>query len=114
MDGAFSIIDIAVTGVGIYIFYAWYLLKYKGQIQEKLLLSAEYPYQRCKDKEGYRKYMEPRILICAVCIILIGVLSVINDFVNYLGKFYLILVAVILIVLIWFSMEIKKCYKKFW
>lgn len=110
----FAIVDVLILGLGGYLFYAWYLAKFKGEVLEKVLLSQSYPIKKCKDKEGYLNYIAPRLLVFALLSILVGIIGLADDFFSFLGGYYMILVLIFLIVVIWYSLAVKKCYQLFW
>lgn len=110
----FVFLDLLMFAVGVYFIYVWYLLKYKGQVKEEVLLSKAYPYRRCKDKDGYRAYIAPRLLIIALVCVVSGGLNLVNDFTNFMGALYIIFSVLFCVILIWFTMVIKKACKKFW
>ena len=114
MGDMFVFMDLVMFAVGIYFIYVWYLLKYKGQVKEEVLLSKAYPYRRCKDKEGYKAYIGPRLLSIAVVCVVSGGINLVNDFTSIIGPFYLIFSLLFCVILIWFVLVIRKACKKFW
>ena len=58
MNSMFSLMDLVIAACGVYILYVWYLLKFKGEIKENILLPKDVPVKRCKDKAGYVAEME--------------------------------------------------------
>ena len=43
MDSMFSLMDLIILGSGAYVLYCYYLLKFKGEIKEGLLLPIRQP-----------------------------------------------------------------------
>lgn len=113
-NGMFSIFDIFVVGVGLYLLYTWYLLKFKGEVKESVLLSKGFPYKRCKDKEGYKAFIGPKLLVLGMIALLAGCVGLINDYQDFLGAYYIIVAVVFFAVVIWFSLMVRKAYKLFW
>lgn len=103
MNQMFALIDFIMVGAGLYLLYAWYLLKFKSVIREGVLVQAGTA-KKCKDLEGYRRYMSPKVLIFALCAIASGALGLYSDFVKpinsilYLGFMLLFFVVLILFV----------------
>lgn len=114
MDSMFLLIDILVSGYGIYTLYAYFLLVTKGEIKENILFSKSVSFHKCKDKEGYKKYIAPKILIFGIGTLICGVLGFINDYTGILGSWYLAVTVLFLILLAWYVTMTKKGVKRFW
>lgn len=113
-ENAFMILDIFILGLGCYLLYAWYLVKFKGEVKENLFLAREYPLKKCKDKNGYLAYIAPRLLIFALVSVAAGVIGIADDCLGFLGGYYMILSLCFFAAAIWFAFVVKKCYKLFW
>jgi len=116
MDNSmFRLMDFMVLGCGIYLLYAYYLMKFKGEVKENLFLSAETKWAKCKDKKAYLAYMAPKTLIMGITTAVSGALGVINDYLNLLNwQVFLGVTVVFFAVVVWFGVIIKKSVKLFW
>ena len=114
MNDTFIWIDVLVAGCGLYIIYAYYLMKVKGIVKESLMLSKDVKFEKCKDKQGYIDFVAPKLLILGICVTLCGGIGVLNDYTQVLGHGYLLVMAVFLGTVIWFSTTIKKAVNRFW
>lgn len=114
MDNMFILMDVLVIGCGVYVIYAYYLLKTKGELKEKLLLSDDIKFNKCKDKPGYINYMSPRLLIFGIVCILCGAIGVLNDYTQFMGMGYVAVMVTFLAIVIWFAIIVKKSVKMFW
>lgn len=114
MDSAYSLMDIIIVLSGIYILYNFYLLKFKGEIKESLLLPKDIPVKKCKDKAGYIAEMSPKVLVLGIVITICGLLGVAETQMQLLGNWYLLVMAVFLAVIIWFVVASRKALKKYW
>lgn len=114
MDSMFVLLDAIVLGCGVYILYAYYLMKVKGEVKENLLLNPTTPLKRCKDKKAYMEYMGPRLLALGIGALICGGAGLINDYTNFMGSWYLAITVVFLVLVIWFAVAVKKSVKKFW
>lgn len=114
MNSAYSLMDIIIVLSGIYILYNFYLLKFKGEIKESLLLPKDIPVKKCKDKAGYIAEMSPKVLILGIVTTICGLLGVVETQMQLLGNGYLIVMAVLLAVIIWFVLASRKALKKYW
>ena len=79
MDSMFVLFDMLLLGLGVYLLYAWYLLKFKGEVKENILLVKEYPFKKCKDKNGYFAYTAPRLFVFALICSVAGAIGLAND-----------------------------------
>ena len=110
----FVLMDVLVVGAGIYFLYCWYLLWFKKEVKEGVLLSKEYPFKKCKDKEGYTRYVAPRLLVLGIVSIMVGIIGLLNDRYQFLGSWYLLVSVAFFLIIIWFALIVKKSYKLFW
>ena len=110
-NSIFGIMDFLILGAGCYILYAWYLLKFKGVIKEGVLVAQGWA-SRCKDLDGYRSFIGPKLLALVVVCFLSGGLCLYSDYVRTVNTYlYLGVTAVFFIVLIWFITQTKKAQK---
>ena len=113
-NSMFSLLDIIVVGAGIYILYGWYLLMTKNEIKQGLLISKAQDPKKCKDVEGFKKYIGPRLLVFALFAIVSGGLGLLQTYVVKVPDavywtFYVLFLAVV----IWFGFASKKAEKMF-
>ena len=109
----FGIMDIIIIAAGAYILYAWYLLMYRGEIREGVLVPQGMA-KRCKDLDGYRKYIGPKVLVFGLIALVSGGVNLYSDYVSPIPTaVYLIVTALFFAVLIWFILQIKKAQKEF-
>ncbi len=109
----FGIMDFIMVGAGGYLLYAWYLLKFKNQIKEGVLIQSGSA-KRCKDIEGYKKYIAPKLLLFALCALGSGALGLYSDYVKPVNNYvYLGFTALFFVVLILFVRYIKKAQEMF-
>lgn len=114
MDSMYMLMDLLFVGCGVYVLYAFYLMKTKGEIKENVLLSRDISVSKCKDKAGYIKYMTPRLLVFGIVLLIIGIVSLIGDYFKIWGMGSLIILAIGLIVMVWFVMITRKSMKIYW
>ncbi len=111
---AFGLIDIIVVGGGFYVLYAWYMLMFKGEIKEGILVPKSTSPKRCKDLAGYKAYMGTRTLIFGIVVIISGAVGLYQDYVQKLPvAVYLAALGVFLACVIWFAACSKKAEKLF-
>lgn len=114
MDSMFLLIDVLISGYGIYALYAWFLMVKKGEVKENILFSKTVSFTRCKDKEGYKKFIAPKVLVFGIGTLICGLLGFVSDYTGLLGSLYLIVTVLFLILLAWFTAMTKKAVKIFW
>lgn len=109
----FAIMDFIMVGAGAYLMYAWYLLQFKNEIREGVLVQAGNA-KRCKDIEGYGKYVAPKLLLFALCALASGGIGLYSDFVRPINSYvYLGFTALFFVVLVIFVRYIKKAQEMF-
>ena len=114
MDSMFSLMDLIILGSGAYIIYCYYLLKFKGEIKEGLLLPKGTNVKKCTDKAAYIKEVETKILLSGIAVLICGGFGVLETQSGLLGKWYLVVIVVFLAVTVWFAMVVKKSGEKYW
>lgn len=116
MDSSiWSLLDIIFIGAGVYVFYAWFLMKTKGEIKTSILMSKDVDLRKCKDLEGYKAYVAPKMIVFGVAALIYGGAGLINTYVFALpGIVYGIIMILFLAVLIWFALAAQKGVRKFW
>ena len=109
----FSLMDIIILGCGAYILYAWYMLMYRNEIKEGVLVPAGYG-NKCRDLDAYKAVISGKLLIFALTAIGAGAISLYSDYVARIpAAIYLGLTGLFLLVLIWFTVQAKKAQKQF-
>lgn len=116
MDNSiWSVLDIIFVGAGIYVLYGWFVMKTKGEITTTILLNKEVELQKCKDLEGYKAYIAPRMLVLGISALIYGIAGLVNTYVTPLpGAAYAVVMVLFLAVLIWFALAARKGVQKFW
>lgn len=113
MNSFYSVIDIIVLGCGLYCLYSAYKMKTKGDISSTILFSNTADAVKCKDKAGYIAYIFPKMALFGAVTTIYGITGLVNSYVMNLGLGQLIVMAVFFVVLIWFAVETKRAYRKF-
>lgn len=107
--------DLIVLGCGFYLLYAWFLLMYKNEIKQGVLLPQNQDPKKCKDMEGYKKYIGPKALACGVTAIISGGIGLYQDFVGPVSTIlYEVFFVLFIVVIVWFIVGLKKGEKRFW
>lgn len=114
MDSMYSMLDVIIVLCGVYILYNFYLLRFKGEIKESLLLPKDIQVKKCKDKAGYIAEMSPKVLLYGIVVVICGILGMTESQMGLLGKLYLVVLAVFVAFTIWFAVQTKKSVKKYW
>ena len=109
-----SLMDIIIIVGGAYIAYAAILLKLTGEIKESVLLGKTMNIRKCKDLEGFKKFLFPRALAMGIFTVLFGIAGIINTKVAPLGNLYFVLLGVLMVILIWYFLEYRKGIRRYW
>ncbi len=115
MDNIWSMMDIIFAGAGAYMLYAWILMKKTGEIKTSLLLSKEVDIRKCKDLEGYKNFMAPKMLVFGITALVYGGYGLVNSYVFSMPMpVYWAVMAGFFAVLVWFSVQSRKSLEMFW
>ena len=117
MDNSiWSVLDVIFVGAGIYVLYGWLMLRIKGEIvTTSILLGKDVELRKCKDLDGYKAYIAPKMLIFGIAAVLYGAAGLVNSYVTPLpGAVYGAVMALFLVVLIWYAIATRKGVQKFW
>ena len=115
MDNIWSMMDIIFAGAGAYMLYAWILMKKTGEIKTSLLLSKEVDIRKCKDLEGYKNFMAPKMLVFGITALVYGAYGLVNSYVFSMPMpVYWAVMAGFFAVLVWFSVQSRKSVEMFW
>ena len=114
-DSIWSFLHLIFLAAGVYTLYAYILIKTKGEVKTQFLLGKDIELRKCKDLEGYKNFIAPRMLAFAVGCIVYGAIGMINSFVMEIPNiFYWIIMTVFFVLIIWFAVQTKKSVEKFW
>ena len=110
----FAFLDVIILLAGGYVFYAWYLLQFKNEAKEGLLVTKGTRTRMCKDFPAYKKYMANKTLVFAAVCVLSGVLGLLQDYGWKIGQIaYWIIFAVFFVVVCWYGRCAKKAQHKY-
>ena len=107
-------LDIIVVAAGAYLLYGWYLLVFRNEIKEGLLISKNTDAKKCKDIEGFKAYMGPRALALAISAVISGGMGLYQTYVRPIPTavywvFYVLFFAILIV----FGMAARKAEKTF-
>lgn len=115
MDSIWSMLDVVFVGAGVYVLYALILMKTSGEIKTSVLMNKDVDLKKCKDLEGYKRFIAPRMLVFGVCALIYGVCGLVNTYAFSLPDVvYGVIMALFLVVLIWFAVQTRKGVQNFW
>lgn len=113
-DSMMSFMDLIIVAGGLYMLYGYFLLVFKNEIKQGLIISKNRDVSRCKDLEGYKRYLAPKLLAFSVGAILCGGLGLYQTYVGPLpAAVYWVFYGLFLAVLIWFAYSARAAEKKF-
>ncbi len=108
-----SAMDGIIIICGLYILYAAITMRAGGEIQS-VLMSKNLDVKKCKDLEGYKRYLFPRALVMGVVTVLFGAAGMVNAYVMELGMIYSGLLVLVLAVLVWYFVDYRRGIQRFW
>ncbi len=109
----FDFISIACGG---YILITWFKLRIAGRLfPNSLLIPKDKAPKDCLDAPGYIAYIGPRMLIFGIPVLLFGVISLINEYVQFYGLWVAEgMTFATLGFIIWYAVCTRKAVKMFW
>lgn len=110
ISGLFGILAVAY---GAYCIYAYYMVKVKGEIVVSLLLPKDTDVRKCKDIKGYCNEVQVPLLVLAIITFIYGAVDLYSAFVREIRTVGLIMVAIVLVALVFYSLYLKKINKKY-
>ena len=116
MDMMYLLIDVLLVFYGAKALYEWFQMKRSGELlpESKMLYPSNVSLKECKDQEGYYAYIMPHFLVFGIVTSLAGILSLVVDYAKLLpGNFNFGVIAVLIIVVVYFSFIIRRGYKRF-
>ncbi len=115
MNSATGLMDLIVIAAGAYMLYGYYLLMTKNEVKEGIMISKAASGKKCKDIEGFKKEMGPKVLLFAVTAILNGCIGLISDYTGWIpAQVFWAVYVLFFVVLIWFVMQARKIEKKYY
>ena len=108
-----NLIDFIVLAGGAYMVYAAFQLKNGGEINSNFIWDKNTPFSSCKDKDGFRAYVFPRLLISGIVIAVDGVLGIAMTKFNLYEKAYPFLMILTVVIIVYYALFMKKAQKLF-
>ena len=116
MDTMFLLVDVLIIFYGCKSLYEWFKMKRSGELLEdsKLLYPSNVSYKDCRDKEGYYAFILPHFFVFGLVSLLAGAFSLLVDYFKLLpsGVTYGA-IALLIVVVVYFSVVIRRGYRRF-
>lgn len=112
-DGIFNLIDLLVLGFGFYAMYSAFVLRQEGKIVRTFLVFKDTDLNSCKDLQGYANCMSPKLWALGIVMVAYSVISLLNTYVVKIETLFWVMMAVFLLVLFWYGLEVKKAMKEY-
>lgn len=115
MDGMWSIMDVIFVVAGLYVIYGWFVMVKNGEIKTEILMNKDVNLRKCKDLEGYKKFIAPKMLSFGIACLVLGGVGLLNTYVVSIPSIiYIICMVLFMVVLVWFATQMKKALRMFW
>lgn len=108
-----SIFGIIGVGCGLYCLYAFYMLKFKKEINQTILLPKDARMKKCKDMEGYCRDTEKPLLFLGGVITVYGAVDLYGNYRQQQGMLFWIMFVLVWVALFWFMKTVRKNNKKY-
>lgn len=110
MDGIFGIIAL---GCGLYCLYAWYMLAFRKEIKQSILLPKDVNVKKCKDVEGYCREASKPLLGLGIVTSLYGASDLYNTYVGGADVIFLVFLVLMLVMLVVYVVLVRRCNQKY-
>ncbi len=77
----YALMDLFVLGAALYILYHWYMLMFKGDLRQGVIISKNTNPDKCKDLEGLKAFMGTKTLILGILGVISGCIGLYQDYV---------------------------------
>ena len=118
ITGVVSIVYIIVMLLaGVYILSAVLKMRREGELVPNRLIYPNYcPLSDCLDPEGFYAFILPRASILSIALLVFGAFFAVTKLVPALRVLWLnvLLLVVPFVLIIWFSIVLRKAKKRFW
>ncbi len=112
MGGA-GIFELLIISGGFYLIYAAVVLKTRGEIIKGVMVSRDVNVDNIRDKEGFIRYMFPRVLLMGIFTVAMGGIHVLIPYMHWPAWISIAAVSGYLVLLMIFSAVAVKAGKKF-
>jgi hypothetical protein len=114
MESYSLILDVVVLGLGIYLIMLAMKAKKTGDVHKTLMWRTDESFSRCRDKEGYIKYVCPRAIVSGAVLAVVGLACVIRDFLKvqipYIDTINIVSCILVIIYYCYFASKAMKLY----
>ncbi len=105
------VLDVVIAFFGLYMVVTALQMKKTGKINEILLAKDEY--KKCKDEQGFITFFYWREALYGACVLLVGILGILDKTVWKLGKLNYVEVLIILAGYVWFQHSLNQARDQF-
>ena len=111
---AFGLMDVLILASGAYILYAWYLLAFKNEAKEGVIMPEDVNIKKCRDFEAFKRYLAPRTLVFGLAAVASGGIGLYQDYVRPIPSvIYWVLYLVFFAAVVWYILAAKKAMKEY-
>ena len=105
------VFDAVILLFGIYLVISSLQIKKSGRINAMVI--AEEEMKKCKDTAGFIAFIYWREAVFGGIVALVGLIGIINELTNFLGKLTLLELVIFLGSFLWFQNSLKTAREKF-
>ena len=114
-NSIYMLMDLPIAGCGVYVVYNYIAMYVSKSIKSSVLFPKDLNISKCKDVQGFIKYIGISQVAFGLAAILSGGLGLYQDYTGTASAgAYLLTVAIFLIFAAWYSIAMKKALKIYW
>lgn len=114
-NSIYSLMDAAILIGGLYVIYLTVKMMKTGELKQNGLMSKDVDIKKCKDPDGYIKFIGPKQMLFGALAIFCGVVGLIHDYTGAIGAYmYLVFILLMVVYVVYYAAQSKKAMKMFW
>lgn len=105
------LINIVITGFGLYLLYIAITMKRTGKIHNTVLPKEEAI--KCKDVKGYVSYITPKMIIFGFVIVFVGIMGIAELYVSVLYRYRFFTLLIFMVMFMVYIYEMRQAKLKY-
>lgn len=114
-NSLYALMDAAIALGGLYVICLTVRMMKTGVLKQNGLTSKNIDIKKCKDTAGYIKFIGPKQLAFGVLALGCGIIGLVHDYTGAVGAYvYLVFILLMVVYIVYYSVQSKKAMKLFW
>ena len=115
MNDIIDIIDLVILMWGVVLIYTALSARVTGRFNKYVLWDKKVPFEKCRHKNEFIKYVSPRMLVTGIEVLAFGIFGIVSSkYPDIYDKYYNWGLILTLLVFVWYSYFIYKANQKYY